>query len=486
LCSKFYIINQNGFILVDMVRVFVIFFVLILVSCGSLPENSVQQNTASFRRDGYPEVRIYTLGLVNNEGKPAISTFIEIEPRSIVTIQSGKELKAELSIELIISGKFEGVTKSFSSVSSIDLADEIRKKSGLPYVHRQQFETPVGEFRVVAQITDAQSGKTATVASIAHVPNPKSDKIDMSDLALLVKDGESFEPFIGSMIPRRFDSLQLYSQVFPGKQQLKSVRISLSRLPSDSLPARRLFDQNYIPGQLGFKGVDFDEETIVETTTIPLKSSNQTLLEVTSAFSMPSEGIYRFSLELESDSVLEKTSKSSILFSVRSSYFPFIRTPRELAEPLFYLMDDDEYSALLSESNPDTIKKKVDLFWLKNLGSARLARQSIQLYYERVEEANKRFTTFKEGWKTDPGMIYILLGSPKAVDQNFRDILWAYGMYQNPQLFDPEQTFVFTEVLTDRSYFPYEHYLLRRSQNYFQIQRRIIEDWLTGYNLRAN
>ncbi len=470
-----------------MLRLFFFLFGLMLVSCGSLPENTVQQNTSSFSRDGYPEVRIYTLGLVNNDGKPAISAFIEIQPRSIVTVQTGKELKAELTIELIISGKFDGVTKSFTSVSNVDLAAEIQKKTGLPYVHRQQFETPVGEFRVVAQITDAQSGKTATVASIAHVPNPKTEKMDRSDLALLVKGDEGYEPFIGSTVPRRYDSLQLYAQVFPGKQILNSIMVTLSRLPSDSLPARRLFDQNYVPGQLGFKGVDFDEEKVIQSISYVIQQTNQTMVEVAPVFQLPSEGIYRFRMVVESDSIAKKEENtSSMIFSVRSAYFPFIRTPKELAEPLFYLMDDKEYQKLMSETNPDSIKKKIDQFWLTNLGNPRLARQSIQLYYERVEEANKRFTTFKEGWKTDPGMIYVLLGSPKSVDQNFRDIIWAYGMYQNPQLFDPEQTFVFTEVLTDRSYFPYEHYLLRRSQNYFQIQRRIIEDWLTGYNLRAN
>lgn len=470
-----------------MLRFFYVLFGLTLVSCGSMPENIVQQNTSSFRRDGYPEVRIYTLGLVNNDGKPTISAFIEIQPGSIVTVQTGKELKAELTIELIISGKFEGVAKSFTSVSNVDLASEIQKKSGLPYIHRQQFETPAGEFRVVAQITDEQSGKTATVASMAHVPNPKTEKLDWSDLALLVKGDQGFEPFIGSTVPRRYDSLQLYAQVFPGKQILNSVKVTLSRLPSDSLPARRLFEQNYVPGQLGFRGVNFDAEKVIQTISYPLRQTNQTLVEVAPVFKLPNEGIYRFKMVLESDSLSNKEENtSSLIFSVRSAYFPFIRTPRELAEPLYYLMDDKEYQEFMSEKDPDSIKKKIDQFWLTNLGNPRLARQSIQLYYERVEEANKRFTTFKEGWKTDPGMIYILFGSPKYVDQYFRDIIWAYGMYQNPQLFDPELTFIFIEMSTDRSYFPYEHFILRRSQNYFQIHRRIIDDWLSGYNLRAN
>ena len=36
-------------------------------------------------------------------------------------------------------------------------------------------------------------------------------------------------------------------------------------------------------------------------------------------------------------------------------------------------------------------------------------------YYRRVRFANEEFTQYKDGWKTDRGMIYILFGPPNQV-----------------------------------------------------------------------
>jgi GWxTD domain-containing protein len=39
-------------------------------------------------------------------------------------------------------------------------------------------------------------------------------------------------------------------------------------------------------------------------------------------------------------------------------------------------------------------------------------------YYRRVEIANQNFGTFQEGWKTDRGMVYIILGPPNEVERH--------------------------------------------------------------------
>lgn len=39
-------------------------------------------------------------------------------------------------------------------------------------------------------------------------------------------------------------------------------------------------------------------------------------------------------------------------------------------------------------------------------------------YYRRVEFANQNFSTFLEGWRTDRGMVYILLGPPNEVERH--------------------------------------------------------------------
>jgi hypothetical protein len=39
------------------------------------------------------------------------------------------------------------------------------------------------------------------------------------------------------------------------------------------------------------------------------------------------------------------------------------------------------------------------------------------LYYARVDYANKHFTRYREGWRTDMGLVFILLGPPSTVER---------------------------------------------------------------------
>jgi hypothetical protein len=56
----------------------------------------------------------------------------------------------------------------------------------------------------------------------------------------------------------------------------------------------------------------------------------------------------------------------------------------------------------------------------------------MEQYYARVEYANKHFSHFQEGWRTDMGMVYITFGPPNNVERHPFDIdskpyeIWAY------------------------------------------------------------
>ena len=79
-------------------------------------------------------------------------------------------------------------------------------------------------------------------------------------------------------------------------------------------------------------------------------------------------------------------------------------------------MREDDHEKLMAISDPKQQKLAVDRFWLSNIKNTNKAIQIIELFYERVEEANKQFSNYKEGWKTDMGMMYILFGPPWYVE----------------------------------------------------------------------
>lgn len=111
------------------------------------------------------------------------------------------------------------------------------------------------------------------------------------------------------------------------------------------------------------------------------------------------------------------------LFFFREQY-PMISEPGLMILATRYLATNREYKTLISSDNS---KKAIDKFWLDITGNPERARILIREYYTRVEQANKLFYTHKPGWKTDRGMIYIIMGPPQVVYRSNNVETWIYG-----------------------------------------------------------
>jgi GWxTD domain-containing protein len=105
--------------------------------------------------------------------------------------------------------------------------------------------------------------------------------------------------------------------------------------------------------------------------------------------------------------------------------FPNMTTPEEMMEPLAYLANTDEMAAIKDDPKP---KMALDGFWLKCGGNVEKARELIRIYYTRVLYANYYFTSYKEGWRSDRGMIYILYGPPDKLYKSTDEERWGYRM----------------------------------------------------------
>jgi len=101
------------------------------------------------------------------------------------------------------------------------------------------------------------------------------------------------------------------------------------------------------------------------------------------------------------------------------------------------------------------------------------AKELIRVYYNRVILANTFFGTYKQGWQTDRGMIYIIFGPPATIYKSSDIEQWIYG--DNPELSDISFSFKKTSnLLSDNEY------ILIRDQRYQTIWAQAIETWLQG------
>lgn len=156
------------------------------------------------------------------------------------------------------------------------------------------------------------------------------------------------------------------------------------------------------------------------TTTAPSGPASLHLEEVIEVRSpqrlvLPQEGLY---LLQQDTSTTEGKG-----FAIMPSEFPRYKKLTRLIPPLRYIATNAEMQSLEESANA---KQAFDDFWMNTAGTRENGARLIRLYFARVEESNMRFTSYKEGWKTDQGMIYIVFGPPAQTTEDANTLTWTY------------------------------------------------------------
>lgn len=163
----------------------------------------------------------------------------------------------------------------------------------------------------------------------------------------------------------------------------------------------------------------------------------------------------------------DTTQRDGFTLFIFEDGYPELFSADQLREPLRYITTRKEYDSLMSAEQP---KAAVDNFWLKTAGSEERARTLIQKYYTNVEESNRYFTSYIEGWKTDRGLIFTVLGKPNYVYRSDNSEEWLYGEPQNRN----SLSFVFARV---NNPFTDNDYMLLRTPTYKEPWFITVQSW---------
>jgi GWxTD domain-containing protein len=176
------------------------------------------------------------------------------------------------------------------------------------------------------------------------------------------------------------------------------------------------------------------------------------------------EGLYQ---------IVEDTNSTSTGFGFMlvDERYPRMTRPENLVKPLIYMSTSQELKGV--NENPNS-KQALDKFFLAiTSGNQMVSKKIIKNYYHRIEEANRLFTSYKEGWKTDKGMVYTVLGPPNKVQRSRDREVWVYAQNTN-----------FSEILftfnRKPNQFTENYYELVRYPEYQAYWFPFVEAWRTG------
>lgn len=454
------------------------------LSCARSSNPNIERGSNYKFRQGYPEARANAVGYIDENGEPGISVAVDVVYGSLVYKNQENQFTANFAIDIqvIESGGLKRTVTSerFTREVNSDSESIVYNQDVLNY--EQRIAARPGTYDVNITVTDLNSNKQITRVSQTTIPNPGNDRINLTNIRMfgrnLEAENDSWIPITTYDVAGKIDSVKFVFQVVNSPSD-KPVEIDtrLIRFASDTEPAAPMYHNNYGSSSMRYKGIETDEFEVITTSQRSFEQPGSVLIEL--KFAQQARGNYRF----EASTVRgEEEIFKGRDFGIKSENYPAVQTPEELARPLTYLMDDGDHEELMSHENPDSLKAAIDRFWLRNIGNENEARNVIRMYYERVEEANKQFSNYKEGWKTDPGMIYVLFGPPWYVEENLDRRVWSYSYNRN----DPDYNFLFIQRKLKTEYYPFDNYVLQRSNYYYDTQYQQKQLWLTGQILTRN
>ena len=459
---------------------------MFFMACSRAFDPDIRTGSHPHLTDGLPEVMISAIAFLDEQDQPVIDVDVDIVYGSLIYREQDGVFRSSVTIQTDVLRVIDASEEEYARVESLREVVEVSERnasitdSGDMFAHRERIAVSPGKYLVIVQVTDGNSDKSSRRRANVTVFEPDSSEPNLTHIKVLGPDREDRTrefPLTTYTIPGTVDTMTFEFQVIrPAESAPLAVRMRLLEIESDTTPPRPMAGVTPTTGSLAYRGINYNSIETQESQERILEQETGTItIEYRTA--RPPRGAYRFEVE-----VVDDGGRGEVLlykardFSSMSNNFPNLISSRELAKPLVYLMRRSEYRDLMAIEDRDSLKHAIDRFWLSNIGDKEQASRVIRKYYERVEEANKQFSNFKEGWMTDMGMVYVLFGPPWYVERSLDTMVWIYGYNRS----DPRRVFYFrrTRVASDTR--PFEHYILQRHSAYHSVEYEQIQRWLTG------
>ncbi|GAB4288469.1 MAG: hypothetical protein Kow0098_05780 [Ignavibacteriaceae bacterium] len=150
-------------------------------------------------------------------------------------------------------------------------------------------------------------------------------------------------------------------------------------------------------------------------------------------------------------SVIVRNLNSELITQTNKAFFSqWIGVPSSVRdldlaiEQMVYIASEKELNYIEeAESNEERKKRFLDFWKSKDPNPNNPENEVFEEYFRRVEYANANFSHYDDGWRSDRGMVYILLGAPNNIDRHPFD--YDSKPYEIWQYYDLNREFVFVD-----------------------------------------
>jgi len=392
------------------------------------PLRAQVDNRSDHTQVGIPAFYLEALSFRSNDlSAVRIDVYSEVpfEVLQFAATDSGFVARYEITIDILNDEGTGILEKSWSKAICVRAFDETQS--------RREFSPAMGSFTLApgtyemhAELHEQESGKTFTQVRKMEVPDYSGSAFSVSDIMLVnhvtTEGGQStLVPNVSGNLydlPHGFsfffevyngtgaDSVMLTYQVIDKKEKRMYVQSERRRLEGKKSEVIAEMDSARFPA--GAYLLEVDAQTIKK-----------------------------------SDTSESHAAEKRRAFVMRWRSLPATLADIDLAiKQTKYIANSKEYDAMVDASSLEEKQKLFQEFWRKRNPSPGSQRnEKMEEYYSRVQYANEHFSHFMDGWRTDMGMTFIILGAPGAVDRHPFEIdskpyeIWTYYEFDRQIVF---------------------------------------------------
>ena len=399
-----------------------------------------------------------------HNGVPAARCDVEIPFTSLVFVRSGPGLVARYELRLRLASEFGG-----AALSEVSWQDSVRKDSaaspGSVRISGRWIDGREGEIGIEAVLEDLSSNRTAVRSQRLELyPSNDSTPRILRPVLRMTRGNEEI-PVLSPQVPLGLPGFHALCE-FRNLDRISpnESRIVLLRFPIDTLPASPPHFLNSLPSTLRRNGIDVRKpDTLWSRSVVP--GASPLFLERVPLEGMRA-GVYEIVLRVPAADLEQRR----LIVRVDRDFPRCVRL-RSIVDPLVYLLPRSRFEEFAEVMREDSLRALFERTWLEFGGNPDGASNLIRTFAERIEQANISFSTFREGWKSDLGMVSIVFGPPAYVEREFKKERWVYGS---------GLLFTFEQAITRRGDALVENWVLLRDAGYERYWEKELDRWRNG------
>lgn len=322
--------------------------------------------------------------------------------------------------------------KSIDETLEADNYDQTnsRQDYGISYL---KFDLFPGKYSISLSVTDLETQQKKAIKDKFRLQDFNKETLMLSDLSFvrnIVIDSlgvKSFHPDVSDCIKDLTNELYIYFEIYNKAHPDENYSIAYSVKKAKGKP---LFSHDYRRSKDSGRTMEF--------------------------FQLPtaklSQGAYQIDITVKGETGKAETNK---LFFVRWASMPSSVTDINLAiQQLKYIANKKDLDKLKKAGSNEKLEKFMEFWKTYDPTPGTQTNEWMDEYYRRVQYCNENFSIFREGWKTDMGMIYIIFGPPSDVERHPFDSdskpyeIWYYHNINKYFVFMDESGFGEYRLLT--------------------------------------